>query len=66
MIGLVLGQNELNMKYHEVFKFRILASGLPTPLTHPKGRLLHSKFDSALFKQYSEGPHFWFIQFLLL
>ncbi len=30
--------------------------------THPKGRLLHSKFLSALFKK-SEVPHFWFLQF---
>ncbi len=30
---------------------------------HPKGMLLHSKFLSALFKQKSEGPHFWFLQF---
>ncbi len=27
-------------------------------VTHPKARLLHSKFLSALFKQMSEGPHF--------
>ncbi len=31
--------------------------------THPKCRLLHSKFLSALFKQKSEGLHFWFLQF---
>ncbi len=31
--------------------------------THLKGRLLHSKFLSALFKQKSEGPHFWLLQF---
>ncbi len=30
---------------------------------HPKGTLLHSKFLSALFKQMSEGPHFWLLQF---
>ncbi len=29
----------------------------------PEGRLLHSKYFSALFKQKSEGPHFWFLQF---
>ncbi len=31
--------------------------------THPKGRILHSKFLSDLFKQKSEGSHFGFLQF---
>ncbi len=37
-----------------------------SPSTHPKGRLLHSPFLFALFKQNSEGPHFWFLQFASL
>ncbi len=30
---------------------------------YSKRRLLHSKFLPALFKQKSEGPHIWFLQF---
>ncbi len=57
---------KLTYKLHKesgTFNLLVFVSMYFMLAAHPKGRLLHSKFLSALFKQKSEGPHFWLLQF---